>query len=162
MNPLTEKYPLLEELHDIEGIDPVSWWPLATGWWVLLGIVLAALCVLIVYYIRRLAYIRSWKNDALKQLNLLGKNLNENNSRETAEALSEYIRRIALTLYSRKECAGLVGDDWLDWLEKHDPKKFAWKAKGKFLMDIPYAPADRSPPTEKVREILQAVKRWVR
>lgn len=154
--------PLLEELHDIEGIDPVSWWPPAIGWWgVLVAFIVTGLLILL-YYIRRLAYMRSWKNDALKQLTQLENKLNDENSRQTAEALSEYMRRIALTLHSRKECAGLVGDDWLAWLEAHDPQNFAWRSKGKFLIDIPYSPADRSPPKEKVREILIVMKRWVR
>ncbi|MEM1282695.1 MAG: DUF4381 domain-containing protein [Chlamydiota bacterium] len=154
--------PLLEELHDIEGIDPVNWWPLAIGWWIVFAILSIIVVIAIFYYFRRLAYLRSWKSDALKQLNKLDKNLTEENSRETAESLSEYMRRIALTLYSRKECASLVGDEWLVWLTKHDPQNFDWKSKGKFLIDIPYAPVDRAPPKNKVREVLKAVKGWVK
>ena len=26
---------LMQQLHDIEGLDPISPWPLAVGWWVL-------------------------------------------------------------------------------------------------------------------------------
>ncbi len=162
MNPIVEKNPLLEELHDIEGIDPTSWWPIAMGWWIIIGIIIIITLFLIYSYFRRQAYIRSWKNDALKHLNQLEKKLSEKNSRDTAEELSEYLRRIALTLHSRKECAGLVGDEWLQWLEQHDPQKFEWKTKGKFLIDIPYAPADRLPSAVKVREVLIAIKRWVR
>ena len=25
---------LMQQLHDIEGLDPISPWPLAIGWWV--------------------------------------------------------------------------------------------------------------------------------
>lgn len=154
--------PLLEELYDIEGIDPVSPWPLAVGWWILLLLLVVIIFIAVLFYLRRLAYLRSWKNDALKQLNELERILSSDTAREVAEAASEYMRRIALTLHSRKECAGLVGDEWLEWLEKHDPQQFSWRAKGKFLIDMPYAPADRSPDPGKVREVLKAMKRWVR
>ena len=42
---------LVTQLRDIRGLDPVSWWPPATGWWLL-----AALCiglvVALVYLVR--------------------------------------------------------------------------------------------------------------
>jgi len=35
--------PLLQELRDIRGLDPLPWWPPAPGWW----LVLAAALVLV-------------------------------------------------------------------------------------------------------------------
>ena len=46
---------LLEQLHDIEGIDAISMWPLAIGWWVLIALCVLALCILI-YFIIILLY----------------------------------------------------------------------------------------------------------
>ncbi|MBA2727152.1 MAG: DUF4381 domain-containing protein, partial [Parachlamydiaceae bacterium] len=41
--------PLLEQLHDIEGLDPISFWPLALGWWILIA-VLILLSLAIVWF----------------------------------------------------------------------------------------------------------------
>ncbi len=75
--------------------------------------------------------------------------------------LSEYLRRIALKRFSRKECAGLVGQDWLKWLAAHDPQNFDWEKKGIPLIDIPYAPLDYSVPSKHVKDLIEAVKAWV-
>src|SRR5690349_6593876 len=97
---------LLEQLHDIEGLDPISWWPLPLGWWIV--IVVSALFFLlgVWFLIKWITFNRSWKKDTLKKLAKLEKNLSDSTARETAVALSEYLRRIALKRYSRKECAG--------------------------------------------------------
>ena len=65
---------LLEQLHDIEGLDPISMWPLASGWWILIscGTVIAlSMGIAIFYY---LAFRRSWRNDTLQKLAALEEN----------------------------------------------------------------------------------------
>jgi len=152
---------LLDQLHDIEGLDWISPWPLAIGWWVVIGVSVLFLGLFIFYVIRRITYKRSWKNDTMKRLAHLEKNLSERNARETVIALSEYLRRIALKHFSRKECAGLVGDDWLKWLKSHDPKGFDWESRGVFLTNVPYAPVDINLSTDKVKDLIHAVRNWV-
>src|ERR1700722_20011952 len=132
---------LMQQLHDIEGLDAISPWPLAIGWWVVIA------CGALVYegtiwlLRRRLDYLRSWKRDTFKKLDILEQNLSSSTSGETLIFLSEYLRRIAVRRFPRKECAGLVGGAWLKWLKAHDPKQFDWTEKGKLLIEIPYAPA---------------------
>jgi hypothetical protein len=154
--------PLLEQLHDIEGLDAISAWPLAMGWWILIGIGIAfaigAFC-LIAYWI---TYKRSWKSDALKKLAHLERHLSEATARETLMILSEYLRRIVLRKYPRKECAGLTGENWLKWLAKHDPKQYDWEQKGQLLIKAPYAPAHVPLSPVQIKELIQAVKEWVR
>lgn len=148
---------LIEQLHDIEGIDAISPWPLAIGWWMCIG-----LGVLILFLIqRRLKYLRSWKSDALKELAHLEKNLSLSTSRNTLVFLSEYLRRIALRRFPRQICAGLVGDAWLKWLKEHDSKQFDWTEKGKVLIEIPYAPKAKELPLDQIKELIQAVRSWV-
>ncbi len=153
--------PGLEQLHDIEGLDPISWWPLAVGWWVLFGIAFSTLSALVCFVIYKIAFRRSWKSDTFRKLARLEKNLSDATSRETVMVLSEYLRRIALKRFSRKECAGLVGQDWLKWLAAHDPQNFDWEKKGIPLIDIPYAPLDYSVPSKHVKDLIEAVKAWV-
>lgn len=155
--------PLLEQLRDIEGLDPVSFWPPAVGW-VILFIFGALVSGLIVYFIvSKILFLRSWKNDTLRQLSALEKNLSEKTTEEIACQLSEYLRRIAIRRFPRKECAGLTGQAWLKWLATHDPARFDWENKGTPLIEASYAPPGKRPfPLSQMKDLLQAVKNWVR
>jgi hypothetical protein len=147
----------MEQLHDIEGPGPISFWPLAIGWWILIGCGALLLWLLL----RRLIYLKSWQRAIFKQLDRLEKNLSPYTSGETVSFLSEFLRRIAMRRFPRKECAGLVGDSWLQWLTAHDPKQFDWISKGKLLIEVPYAPLHQDLPLEQIQELIQAVRNWV-
>lgn len=153
---------LLEKLHDIDGLDAVSGWPLAIGWWAVIAAAAIFALALAVYAIRWFAFRRSWKHDSLKKLAALEKDLSDANAREAAITLSEYLRRISLKRFSRKECAGLTGEAWLKWLARHDPKKFDWEKKGAMLIDMPYAPQQVSLSASHLKELIQAVRVWVK
>jgi hypothetical protein len=155
-------HPLLEQLHDIAGLDPVSSWPLATGWWALLAIAVLSVAAILGYGIYWLTFKRSWKYDAIQKLEALEKNLTDATLRDTALALSEYLRRIALKRFSRKECAALMGDAWLLWLTQNDPKKFDWNTKGAVLLELAYARSTTAATTAQVQELIKAARGWVR
>lgn len=164
--------PYLEQLHDIEGLDPISIWPLASGWWILIssGVVLSVL--LIYLLIRWVAYKKSWRCDTKQKLDLLEKNLSETNIHDTVIALSEYLRRIVLKKHPRQECAALFGEEWLQWLTKNDPKKFDWIAKGQVIITMPYARgledlgdknmSSSSPPLPLIRDLIKSTRNWVK
>lgn len=153
--------PLLEQLHDIEGLDSISVWPLAIGWWVIIGIAILMACVLMYLLIRKIAYLRSWRNDTIQKLDFLEQNLSKTTSKETVMILSEYLRRIVLRRFARKECAGLVGEAWLKWLTTNDPKKFDWEKKGILLINTPYSPVNHTIPANDIKELIKAVRNWV-
>lgn len=152
----------LEQLHDIQGLDLISRWPLAVGWWVVIVLGAIALSGIVYGIVRKVAFIRSWKNDTMQKLAYLEKNLSDATARETAIVLSEYLRRIALRRFSREECAGLIGEAWLKWLTAKDPKGFDWEKKGALLIEVPYAPKDAFLSTDLVRDVIQAIRNWVR
>ena len=152
---------LLEQLHDIDGLDAISWWPLAIGWWVLIGLGAhsAQLRIGLCYVAWRVAFKRSWKSDTFKKLAALERKIFPmTTARKTAITLSEYLRRIALRRFSRKECAGLTGEAWLKWLAGHDPKKFDWEKKGdsfdRYSLRSPEV-SRFSPPDERVNPSCQ-------
>lgn len=148
----------MNQIHDIEGLDPISMWPLALGWWFL---IVGAVCVIGYFLISWIIFKFSWKNYALKKLVTLEKNLTEVNASATLIQLSEYLRRIAVRRFSRKVCAGLTGNAWLKWLALHDPKQFDWEKQGRCLIDAPYAPEHASLPTAQVKELIHAARNWV-
>ncbi len=142
------KQELLQQLHDIEGLNPVSMWPLAVGYWILIGVGIG----LFVYGCLWVRYYFSWRRKAFGKLKEIEKTL-------SAEELSLILRKIVLKRFKREECAGLFGEEWLLWLQKRDPKKFYWVEKGKLLLSAPYRP-DRS--ESDIKELIRAAKRWVR
>ena len=153
--------PLIDQLKDIDGLDPISIWPLAIGWWILIAIMSIFMILILLWIIKGFRFRRSWKYDTFKRLDFLEKKLTDETSKETLIVLSEYMRRIALKLYPRKECAGLKGVMWLQWLREHDPINFEWDKKGMILLNAPYAPLNATIPTKEIVDLIQAAKRWV-
>jgi hypothetical protein len=153
--------PLLEKLHDIEGLDPISAWPLSFALWMLIVAVVILFSTALYFIIHRIIFVRSWKYDTFQKLDGLEKNLSEQTAKESAMTLSEYVRRIALKRFSRKECAGLVGDSWLKWLSEHDPKNFDWEKKGTLLIEVPYSPEHRQVSTLEIKDLIGALREWV-
>lgn len=153
---------LMEQLHDIEGLDPISMWPLAIGWWFVIGFTLLVLSLLIGICVRWIRFRRSWRGDTIKKLNTLEKHLSDDNARQTVMMLSEYLRRVVLKRFSRNECAALMGESWLKWLSEHDPKEFDWQKKGRLLIEVPYAPLNKVLSSKDIKELIQATRNWVR
>lgn len=57
----------LQQLHDIVEAQPIDWWPLAFGWWLLLLVCLfATVLAVVTIYKRHAKYL--WKREAGKEL----------------------------------------------------------------------------------------------
>lgn len=125
-------------LRDLHLPDPVSWWPLAPGWWVL--IVLLAL--LLGYGLYR-AYLRRRHNAprrfALRELARYQSDyLEHRNPVVLGKQLSELLRRGMLAYARRDEVAGLTGEAWLAWLDRGMPLPYFHTDGGKSLLQLPY------------------------
>jgi len=104
MNPDTAS---LENLRDIVTPPPVSWWPLALGWWVVLTLLLIVLLWIAV------RAFRSWQASAYRRAAL----------REIATAtrpgeVAEVLKRTALAAFPRSDVACLTGERWCAWLSR--------------------------------------------
>jgi len=132
---------MVARLRDIKGIDEVSWWPPAIGWWLLAVLVIALLFTLVsvVRNLRRYP-AGSWRRHAWKQLRALRQQASRMPAPQLASELSELLRRIAIARLGRDRAAGLSGERWLAWLQEHDPAGFAWTQRGQPLLTLPYAP----------------------
>lgn len=162
MTPLAtdETQQLLSQLRDIRGLEDVNWWPLAPGWWILLGLCLVIILGLCLF--KKWRAMRACRFEA--QLKAMLESLrSETNVKKKAQGLSEVLRLAALRRYGRAACAGLEGTDWLDWLKAHDPKGFDWPDKAGILIEAPYMPhqaAAKSYPDFDA--LVRAAERWVR
>ena len=132
---------MITRLRDIQGLDEISWWPLATGWW-LLALLVIVLLFALVSLLRNLRRYPagSWRRHAWKQLRTLKREADRMSSQEIAGELSELLRRIAIARLGRNRAAGLSGERWLAWLQEQDPAGFAWTQRGRPLLTLPYAP----------------------
>lgn len=149
-------------LRDIHDLDAIPWWPLATGWWWVIGlIVLVSLLAGVRYWIRYSGIIPGWRGDARRQLRELKKALHHDDPRDVAGRLSVLLRRIAMARSDRRQAAGLSGDRWLTWLEQNDSTGFSWTQAGRALLQAPYMPPDMSIQREEVMQLVVAATHWV-
>lgn len=150
-------------LRDIQGLDQIPWWPLATGWWLLALLVLLLLFALVSLLRNLRRYpAGSWRRHAWKQLRNLRQQAYRMPAQQLAGELSELLRRIAIARLGRKRAAGLSGERWLHWLQQHDPSGFAWSQHGRPLLTLPYAPPNDSEDNGKqLLPLIDAALLWV-
>ena len=151
-------------LRDIQGIDAVSAWPPAPGWWLLLAATIITIIIarfLIIHYKQKEHRQKlSWRKDARRQLKFLKQKLDNTNGKATTSQLSELVRRIAIARFGRKPCAGLHGNNWLVWLTQHDPNNFDWENHGAALITLTYAPPDSKVDPAVVKTMINAALEW--
>ena len=133
------------ELRDIHLPEPVSWWPIAPGWWILLASVLLLTAVI---YIARKAYKnRQLKREIKAELEQIKARYRQTqNKPRLAEALSVLLRRTSISFYPKSDIAGLIGHDWLAYLDEthsrsSNSKKFQ-SSIGEVMLTAPYLPDD--------------------
>ncbi len=143
--------PISDTLRDIHGLDSIPWWPLAPGWWGLLGLLLTAAIGFLLVKVWQRWYSQDWRHDARRQLRTLASRAHQTAPREIVGELATLLRRVAMAHHGRTSCASLTGSAWLVWLERHDPQAFPWTQRGQVLIALPYAP-----PKEQTRDPLLA------
>ncbi|BCG66000.1 MAG: hypothetical protein methR_P3872 [Methyloprofundus sp.] len=122
-------------LRDVQIPAAISWWPPAIGWWVL-----AILIPLSLYLLFRL-YRRLTRKTALKAAKKYFKVLQQDtelSELEKLQALSKLMRRTAISLYPRNDVAGLVGNQWLNFLDNSMPTPQFSSDTGRLLTDSLY------------------------
>lgn len=108
----------LDRLHDIVLPAAVSNWPLATGWYVLSGIL-----VLMGMYLVYRFWIK-WKADAYRRAAL-----QELSNIKDISGIAELLRRTALAVVPRIEIAEKTGPAWADWLAGNCPDAMTPKVR---------------------------------
>jgi len=93
-NPLAQQ--LAEKLRDVQLPESVSWWPLATGWWLLLFAILVAITSLGVYLFKRWQanYYRKSAQAELNDAHKLWQK--ENNSSDYIASANDILKRTML------------------------------------------------------------------
>jgi hypothetical protein len=152
MNPGSEL-----PLRDIHLPDPVSWWPPAPGWWMLLAL-LVAIALLSGFLHHR--YRRNALQRAAQQaLHKIGEDYRQSgDALLLAQQLSMLLRRVSLSCYPRQQVAGLTGRAWLSLLDRTLPGDEFQQGAGRVLIDAPYSLDSRVDGPA----LLQLCERWLR
>lgn len=149
---------LLAQLKDIHLPDPISWWPLAPGWYVLAGI-LCLLFIFLGYHASRCHHNALPKKQALRLLEHYQKHYEkEHNVSQTSAQISELLRRVALVYYPRIEVASLHGEAWLQFLNQTS-KKIDFNTVRALLLDAPFKTTD---PTIDLDPLFAHAKLWIK
>lgn len=103
-------------LRDIHLPTPISWWPPAPGWWLLLGVLMLAAVLL--YRWRQRLRRPPFKKQALQQVQQLVQSypLHDDARRYWME-VSILLRRLAISRFPQREVAGLCGSAWIEFLD---------------------------------------------
>jgi hypothetical protein len=130
-------------LRDIHLPDPISWWPLAPGWWGLLILVLLGVGL---FFFGRTLYRRGQLRREARQAlqNIEAQYQSHKSDQQLAADLSTLLRRVSLSYSTRNDVASLTEDAWLYFLDRgvaKTPFKDAFsKGAGRVLADAPYKP----------------------
>ncbi len=139
-------------LHDIHLPAPIGWWPPAPGWWILSGLLL--LVPLLVWGWWRFRQRRRMRQLALQQL----EKLTDFPETELLIALSRLLRQAAIIHFPRQDCAGLSGQDWLEFLDRSLNDRPFSTGIGRCLSDAPYRPGTE---VDTVA-LLDLCRRWLK
>jgi len=153
----------LAQLRDIHLPDPISWWPLAPGWWALAAILLVGSAAILIFEIRRR---RSLKYRALRELDQFRSGTAPHtNVMELASELCILVRRVVLNTANGRRYANTHGDAWSGYLAASPngmPDEIA-----RFIATAPYAlhamadqPGDEPVPDGEA--LISAVENWIR
>jgi cbb3-type cytochrome oxidase subunit 3 len=124
----------LAQLKDIHLPNPVGFWPLAPGWYVLSIFILFLMCLFAFWLHKRHRHAVA-KKQALKLLAHYQKQ--HEKASTTAAHISELLRRVALVYYPRAQVASLQGDAWLQFLNKTG-KGIDFNPIRPMLLDLPF------------------------
>ncbi|MDD5412201.1 MAG: DUF4381 domain-containing protein [Methylobacter sp.] len=136
-------------LKDIHLPEAIGWWPPAIGWWIL-AVLIPLLIVFFIWFYKSLTRKTAIKT-AKKILAEIKRDTTRDNDQKLRD-LSVLIRRVAISVSPRAETAGLIGREWLAFLDGSVKGSPFSEGIGQLLADAPYR---KTPITEP--EILQLI-----
>lgn len=137
---------LLDQLVVPDPPPPVSMMPQTVGWAVV-GALLAAMAVLVLWRMISRYRVNAYRRAALAELA---------QAADDPAQVAEILRRTALVAYDRRLVAGLQGMDWIAFLERTEGA--SWNdALRPLLLDAPYRGNTRASP-----DLTARVARWIK
>ena len=149
---------LLAELRGYHWPDPLSWWPPAPGWWLLVLLAIGVLAWLIRWSLRTYRRGAARRTALVEVAALRARYERDGDAAACVRGLSRLLRRFALVSYPRRAVAGLSGEAWLAFLDTQGGAGRFQSGPGKMLLDGPYRPPQDLP----VGALTSLVEDWIR
>ena len=138
--------PDFDDMHDIVMSEPVSWWPLASGWYVLILVLTMAIIWLGVKFWNQWK-ANQYRRDALRELKSI-----------SPADLPALVKRVSLCIYPREQVATLSGEAWLEFLDQSGNTQDFTQGPGRHLLELSYNPNASNIPIEELTNI---IRKWV-
>lgn len=131
----------LTSMHEAVLPEPVSWMPQTLGW-LALSIIIAILLLFSFWRIWRRWQANSYRRQACAQLREIQQQLSVTNVSaadiERLRIVPELVRRCALHTWPRDRVAGLMGQDWLEFLNAATDRPLLSPVSGYLLNRLAY------------------------
>jgi len=126
----------LARLRDIHLPAPISWWPIAPGWY---GLMVLVISLLLAGFLGWRFYRRGGaKREGLRLLLIYEKQAQQGEpSAVICAQVTELLRRVALAYFPRQDIAGLHGDAWIRFLNQTG-KRIDFMPVRSLLLERPY------------------------
>ena len=145
-------------LRDLHLPDPVGWWPLAPGWWIIIVLAVGGLGWLLYRGWQKYRY-NAPRRYAIRSLAAIeAEYLSDRNTARLGRQISELLRRAMLAYAPRDAVAGLTGEAWLQWLDQDLPVPYFHTEGGRSLLALPYRDPAGDFSDVDVNALLAAVK----
>jgi hypothetical protein len=153
----------LQNLNDIVTPAAVGWWPLASGWYLLLGVFSFALIWLAYRLINRW-FANRYRRAALRELLLLKQAAQSEEMRASSlRQLPVLLKRTALSAYPRSDVASLSGNDWYQFLNSSLKEPVFTASMSITLGNISYSSRDTSAIDKHAsEELIAASAQWMK
>lgn len=142
----------------------IDTWPLAMGWWILLGLLIALLSTGIWLWLR---YRRqAFRREALRALDVIEQQIQLSPQQQSPQqltplqqidALSALLKRVAMTVYGREAVAGRSGDQWLQFLDQTGQTRGFTQGPGRSLGMNRFQPQ----PTLDAQALILLCREWI-
>jgi len=127
----------LKDLRDIHDPNPISLWPLAPGWWLLL-----ALLVVGILFLRW--WLKKRKSPGFKKLanqelkNIITNYEVQKDTQKTCLEIATLIRKLLVARDTNHKVAGLIDNEWLSYLDEVSRSHLFTEGPGKILTTAIY------------------------
>ena len=145
-------------IKDIHLPEAISWWPLAMGWWFLLALIILV-TVGMVFWLKNSKQRLQKKSQMSLRKQVMSELVTIQKIEDDhlfVERLSGLLKRVAITQYGQK-VAGLSGQQWLEFMDKHWELTSFSQGVGRVLIDLPY----QKDPQPDRHLLLRICKNWL-
>lgn len=132
----------LNQLKDIHLPNPIGWWPLAPGWYVVLILLCVFIALLTALFYKKHCNARPKKQALLLLQQYIRQYEKDHNAQLASARVSELLKRVALVYFPRQQVASIHGDAWIEFLTQTG-KKVNFTPVKTMLLDSPFKPNER-------------------